>query len=348
VLTDWWQLAVHDVPDPVPAPGDVVLDVLATGICGSDIHGFTGATGRRQPGQVMGHETVGRIRSVGAEVSAELGLRVGGLATVNPVIACGVCAACRTGRDQRCTDRRIIGVDPTISSAFAEQLVAPAGNVIALPDDLPAELGALVEPLAVGYHAARRGGVADGDAVLVIGGGPIGQSCVLAARRLGAVGVAVSEPDEHRRELCRAIGAVPVHAAAEDLATEVSAALGRSPDVVIDAVGISATVASALACTPAGGTVVLVGMGAPELAVPAYAVSTQERSVVGSFGYSASEFADTAAWVADAPAELATLIEGRVELDAAQDSFTALARGQSAASKIIVFPNGAAALRATS
>src|SRR5262245_7398975 len=100
MLADWWRLEVRDLPAPRPAPGEVLIDVLATGICGSDVHGFTGDNGRRQAGQVMGHETVGRITALGADVPAGSGLRVGGIATVNPVLACGSCTSCRGGREQ--------------------------------------------------------------------------------------------------------------------------------------------------------------------------------------------------------------------------------------------------------
>ena len=177
------DIAVEDRPDPEPGPDEVLLRITATGICGSDLHGYTGENGRRHPGQVMGHETVGRIAAVGPGVT---GLEPGRLATVNPVVGCGECAQCAAGTEQLCPRRKVIGVDREISSAFAELMLAPARNVVLLPDDLPEEYGALIEPLAVGYHAARNGRVGPDDAVLVIGGGPIGQAAALAVRRLGA------------------------------------------------------------------------------------------------------------------------------------------------------------------
>lgn len=331
VLTDFWRLDVQQLPDPVPQPREIVLQVLATGICGSDIHGFTGANGRRQPGQVMGHELVGRIARLGDSVT---GLTVGELATVNPVLACGACARCRAGQGHTCPNRRLIGVDASVRSGFAELMAAPAANVVPLPATMPVEYGALVEPLSVGYHALRRGDCAPGRAVVVIGGGPIGQACVLAARRLGARSVLVSEPDAHRRALNERLGAVAVHP------DELPAAVSDPPDIVVDAVGLSATVAAAFDCAPLGATIVLVGMGTPRLDLAAFEITTKERSVVGSFCYTFDEFRDTAAWVGTAPPELAGLIEDRRDLDAAQAAFTELARGESAASKIVIRPNG--------
>ena len=178
-----------------------------------------------------------------------------------------------------------------ISSAFAEKLVAPATNVIALPATMPVEFGALVEPLAVGYHALRRGDCGPGDTVLVIGGGPIGQSCALAAARTGAKAVVFSKPAAGRRGLIERIGADTVDPTVPgDLPNAVADALGGPPSLVVDAVGITATLASAFACAGLTSTIVLVGIGAPELRLSAFEVSTKERSVIGSFCYSAIEF----------------------------------------------------------
>lgn len=238
-------------------------------------------------------------------------------------------------------DKRIVGVTPELHSAFAERMAVPARNVVKLPAGMPIEHGALVEPLAVGYHALVRGGCREGEAVLVIGGGPIGQACVLAARRLGAERVAVSEPASHRRELNARLGAAVVDpSGTDDFAAAVRTALDGEPTLVVDAVGTPQTLAAAFACAPIGTTVVLVGMGAPTLDVAAYEISTKERSVVGSFCYSAAEFRDTAAWAASVPDALDTLIESRTDLDGGPASFEALARGTAQASKILVFPQG--------
>jgi threonine dehydrogenase-like Zn-dependent dehydrogenase len=312
---------------------------VATGICGSDVHGYTGENGRRVRGQVMGHETVGRVLAVGSEAGEDLA--VGDAVTVNPVLWCGECRQCGVGREQSCPDKRIVGVTPELHSAFAERMAVPARNVVKLPAGMPVEHGALVEPLAVGYHALVRGGCRDGDAVLVIGGGPIGQACVLAAQRQGAQRVAVSEPASHRRELNARLGAAVVNpSSTDDFADAVRTALDGEPTLVVDAVGTRQTLAAAFACAPIGTTVVLVGMGAPTLDVAAYEISTKERSVVGSFCYSAAEFRDTAQWAATVPDALDVLIEGRTDLDGGPASFEALARGTAQASKILVFPHG--------
>ena len=338
VLEDWWKLVVAERPDPAPSGRQVLLEIHATGICGSDIHGFTGDTGRRQVGQVMGHETVGRVLALGDEVGPEYGLKVGAVATVNPVVNCGTCDQCRAGAEQACPTKSVIGVDPSVSSAFAEKILVPAANVIPLPATMPIDYGALVEPLSVGYHAIRRGRVGPGDRVLVLGGGPVGQACVLAARREGAERIVVSEPTAGRRTLNEALGAATVNVITAESVPLAAEALGGAPTIVVDAVGSAASLASAFSVCPLGSPIVLVGMGEASLSLNAYEISTKERTLIGSFCYTHEEFRATAEWVGSSPAELGSLIQGRVGLLQSCDTFAQLARGDNTASKILVLP----------
>lgn len=341
-----WDLAVGTREDPVPGPGDVLITVAATGICGSDVHGFTGENGRRHPGQVMGHEVVGHVAAVGDDVPGTHEVRPGDTVTVNPLIACGRCDACAAGAEQSCRNRRVIGVNPEIVSAFAEMLVAPAANVVVLPPAMPLEYGALVEPLSVGYHAARRGACGADDTVLVIGGGPIGQACVLAAQRLAATRVVVTEPNPHRRALAGSLGAVAVDPGS-DGGQAVTEALGGTATLVLDAVGSTSSFEDAVRFTGFGARVVLVGMNSPRIDLPAYSVSTEERTLIGSFCYPAEDFRATAVWVGQAPDVLDRLVDGRVDMSGAADAFTALASATSAKSKVLVFPHGVPAEPAT-
>ncbi|MGO4681439.1 zinc-dependent alcohol dehydrogenase [Microbacterium sp. 2MCAF23] len=336
------DLVVEDRPTADLGADEVRIEIIATGICGSDIHGYTGENGRRFPGQVMGHETVGRVTEIGggAEGSA---LLLGDLVTVNPVIGCGRCAACMSSRSLECGESRVIGVVPDISAAFAETMVVPARNVVRFSAERHPLVGALVEPLAVGYRAARRGGVTAGNAVLVIGGGPIGQAAALGARRLGA-DVVVTEMSAPRADLLRALGFTVFDPRSEGLADSVAAVLGREPEIVIDAVGVSATVGEALRLSRRGGTIVLVGMGSPRAEIDAYRVSTQERTLVGTFCYADDEFADTARWAAENAEMLEALVSEVVDLDQAPQAFRELAEGTSLASKILVRFAGARAV----
>ncbi|MGV9193687.1 zinc-dependent alcohol dehydrogenase [Microbacterium sp. MC2] len=329
VLEDYGRMVVAQRPVPVVGDGEVRVRVHGVGICGSDLHGFTGANGRRFPGQVMGHEAVGTVDAVGAGVTSFTG---GERVVVNPTLACQACDWCARGQQHICPQRRVLGVDPTLSSAFAEFFVVPERNLI--PFDGILLHGALVEPLAVGYHAARRAGVSAGDTVAVIGGGPIGQAAALACIRLGAARVIVGEPREARRRLLEDIGAETF-----DPFTA-SAPLGAGEaDAAIDAVGASETILTALELTAPGGTVVLVGMDAPAVELQAYPLTTQERSLVGAFCYTAEEFAETAAWAATVPETLDRLIERAVPLDEGPAAFEELTDPERLAGKIIIeFP----------
>ena len=125
VLRDFYDIAVEERPDPVPGSGQAVVEVIATGICGSDFHGYSGENGRRHPGQIMGHETVGRIRELGTDVAE---LKVGQLVTVNPVMSCHACPACLSRQEQWCSRRVVLGVAPEIPAAFADLIAVPAAK----------------------------------------------------------------------------------------------------------------------------------------------------------------------------------------------------------------------------
>ena len=325
-----WQLRVEERPDPEARSNEALLRILATGICGSDIHGYSGETGRRSPGQIMGHETV-------AEVLEDRtgSVAAGTLVTVNPLIGCGSCEACSRGTRQRCAARRVIGVDPDISSAFAERMSAPSDRLVPLPEGIPTRLGALIEPLAVGYHAARRGDVVSDDAVLVIGAGPIGQAVALACRRLGARDVVVAEINPDRRRLVEQLGFTVIDPTSSD-ASAIRAMLGRSPTVAIDAVAATTTLGSAIASVEVGGRIVMVGLAAPRVELPAFDITTAERSILGSFGYDDAAFEETAGWIAGREDELLQLIDQEVDLEQAPQAFEDLASGRSTASKILV------------
>lgn len=337
VLEEFGRVAVRERADPLPGHGEVMIEVVATGICGSDIHGYTGENGRREPGQVMGHETVGRIRTLGEGVD---NLPVGSVVAINPVLGCGKCADCDNGSPQRCATKQVLGVTPSLTAAFAEFVVVPAENAVMMAESGPIEYGALVEPLAVGFHAARQGAVSPHDRVLIIGGGPIGQACLLAARRLGASNIALSEPDDGRRARASTLGARVFSPATDNIVEQIDTSLGGGATVVLDAVGSAQSLNAALSWSTPGARIVLVGMAHPNLEIAAYEVSTNERMIIGSFCYSPAEFVDTASWVSEGSEHLDILIDDRVGFDEAQEAFSRLAAGNSSACKIMVFPSG--------
>ena len=334
-LIEFGRMSVVDLPPPVPAEDEALISIAVTGICGSDLHGFTGANGRRVPGQVMGHESVGTVAALGPS-TAEAGFGVGHRVTFNPVVLPVSARAAYAGREQHCPDKYVIGVRPDVVAAFAEQIVVPIHNLVAFPAPAPIEHGALVEPLAVAVHAVRRAAARPGDPVVVIGGGPIGQSVVLALRMAGVTDVLVSEVDAKRRRLLDGLGALTVDPRKRPVREEAVRRFGSRPPLSVDAVGSSQSTRDALEATGPGGVVALVGMHSPRLELDAYAISTEERSVIGCFTYSAQDFVDAAAWIGGQSEIAARLISYEVSLNEAPDAFADLARGRVPVGKVLV------------
>lgn len=335
VLSDYHRLDVVERPRPQPGPGEVLLRIAATGICGSDFHGFTGDNGRRFPGQIMGHESAGTIAAHGPGVDAQA-LPIGAPATFNPLVVPPEEADAYRDREQHAPGKQVIGVAADVQASFADYLVVPERNVLPLSPELPLHLGALIEPLAVAVHAVRLGGPTAASKVLVIGGGPIGQSVVIALQMAGVRQIVLSEPAADRRQLVSSLGVTVLDPADGPVPDQTAEALGAPADLAIDAVGVSPTIADALKATRLGGGVVLVGMGSPRLEIPAFAVSTEERTLIGSFTYTARDFADATAWAGENAEALAPLVSRTVGPEQAHEAFTALAAGEGPPGKILV------------
>lgn len=335
-------MAVERIPEPAYGPGDALVRVVAVGICGSDVHGFAGETGRRAPGMVMGHEISGVVEALGADVHV---WAVGDQVVVNPVIGCRRCTACAAGLTNRCARRRVIGVAPDIIGAFAERIAVPATNLVRFEPvgTAHARDGSLVEPLAVALNAVRQAGVGRADSVAVIGLGMIGLACVWAALREGAAVVYAGDVDPDRARLSERLGTPSAPVLGLDLRSgplhEQLAAHGRSPvDRAVDAAGLSVTLADALKSVAPGGVVGMVGMGAPQLELDMYEITTNEKALVGSFCYSEPTFAECAAAVAAGEVDASLFVDAVVSMDDAAQAFRDLATRASASVKTIVLP----------
>lgn len=311
-------LAVQDAVERDLGAHEVRVQTHSVGICGSDVHGFSGTNRRRVPGMVMGHEAVGTVVERGRAASdPPLGARV----AINPAVTCGECEFCSSGADQRCPERRLYGCALDLPGAFADSFVVAAANAVPFDGPAPSEWGALVEPFAVGYHGVKllRGELSHG--VLVLGGGPIGIGAALAARRRGIGRVVVSEPVAHRREVSQAIGLETFDPRSATSPEPFSAA--------VECVAIPATLKTALRLTRPGAEISLVGMGELQIPLPVEPLIVGERSLKGSFNYSREDFVATAAWVGAAEINLDPIIEARVDLEGLIDAFRAYADGSS-------------------
>jgi L-iditol 2-dehydrogenase len=293
LLTEYKKMSCTDVPDPVCAADEVLIEVRACGICGSDIHGYDGSTGRRIPPLVMGHEAAGVIRSVGSAVTR---FKAGQRVTFDSTVYCGACAHCRRGDVNLCDNRQVLGVscgDYRRHGAFAELVSVPERIVYAIPDELGFNEAAMIEAVSVGVHAVRLTPCSPGDTAVVIGTGMIGLLTLQAARIAGFSQVIAVDTEDSRLAVARELGATHAfNPASGDAAAFVKGLTqGQGADAVFECVGVNATVQSAVACVRKGGAVTLVGNLSPKVELPLQSVVTRQVRLQGSCA-SAGEYPD--------------------------------------------------------
>jgi threonine dehydrogenase-like Zn-dependent dehydrogenase len=276
VYTAPLTLEVRDEPEPQPAPGEVVIEVQAVGICGSELEGFRSQSPFRVPPLIMGHELAG--------VRADTGERV----AINPLIACGRCDMCLRGARNVCRERRLVGVHR--AGGFAERVAVPAACCVPVPDGVPIETAALAEPVANAVHALRLAQGVDPQPrrIGVIGAGMLGLASALVALRHGIRDVAICDLSVERLEAAARAG-VPM--TAERLEGEF--------DVIFDAVGTPGTRAASVAQLRPGGTAVWIGLHAPDAGFDALGLIRGEQRVLGTFAYAERDFDSALAMVAD-------------------------------------------------
>lgn len=332
------QVELLDRPTPVAGPGEALLRVMAVAICGSDAHGYTGTTGRRIPPVVMGHEASGVVEAVGDGVDGwEPGARV----TFDSIAWCGRCGPCRRGQTNLCEVRQTFGVSTPAfrrDGAMAEYVVVPAHLLYRLPDGVSFDAGAMVEPAAVAMHAARISGIEPGDLVVVVGAGLIGILAMQAARILGAGTVAIADIVPARLALARELGAdVVLDSSAEPVATLERATGRRTADVVLEAVGIGATIDLATALTRPGGSLTLIGNVRPRVELDLQGTVSGELVIRGSSA-SAGEYPACLERIADGRLRVAELISRVMPLADGKAAFDALQGGEPGLMRIVLHP----------
>jgi L-iditol 2-dehydrogenase len=329
------QLRWEDWPLAAPAAGEAVMAVRAVGICGSDVHGFTGESGRRIPPMVMGHEAAGEVVDLGPGVAREwLGQRV----ILQPFVWCGECDMCRSGRINLCRNRRFFGA--TIHGAMAERLIVPVRNLVPMPETLSFAHGALTEPLSVAMHAVHQAGNLQGAAVLIAGCGPIGLLTLIAAQRAGAGCVVATDVIPARLAAARDLGAqAALDPRDEDWraqAAEVAGLMLGEFDIAFDAVGITATFQQAIQAVRPGGTVVALG-GWQTVPVNLGPLVAREITVRGTFNFTPPEFDAACRVLASEDATpLDHFVTGQHPLMDGADVFNQLASHPSDAIKVVL------------
>ena len=284
VLKEYNQFSYEDVPEPEYGPDDLLVQVKACSICGSDVHGMDGSTGRRIPPVIMGHEASGVIKAVGANVK---GFAPGDRITFDSTIYCGKCYYCRKGQINLCDNRRVLGVscnEYRQNGAFAEYVTIPHHIAYHLPEGLSFEKAAMVEPVSIAVHAVSRSQVALNDTAVVVGVGMIGLFIVQILRQAGCSQIIAIDLDSNKFELARQFGATHCLVADQsDLLAQIAKLTdGRGADISFEAVGITPTVKTAVDVLRKGGALTLVGNLKPQVDFPLQAVVTRQISVLGS------------------------------------------------------------------
>ena len=277
------HLEMTDLPVPRAEPGEVLVRVAACGICGSDVHGYDGSSGRRIPPIVMGHEAAGRIAAIGSGVT---GFTEGDRVTFDSTVYCGTCGYCRRGEVNLCDNRQVLGVscaDYRRAGAFAEFVAVPSRIVYRLPNNLSFEEAAMLEAVSVAIHAVSLAPLSAGSTALVVGAGMIGLLIVQVLRAAGCSRILVTDIDRSRLKLARDVGAHTVLSATLDVARQVGELTrGAGVDAAIEAVGQGDSVKASIESVRKGGTVVLVGNIAPEVMVPLQKIVTRQIRLQGS------------------------------------------------------------------
>ena len=325
VYTGVQTLTYQDMPDPQPGAGDSVVEIKHVGICGSDMHAWLGHDDRRPAPLILGHEAAGRVVS---------GPMTGTMVTVNPLVACLTCPACRAGRENICPNRQIISMPPR-EGAFAQYVAIPPRNLTPIPQDFPTEKAALAEPPACGWHAVKvgerlLGAPVAGMRVLAMGGGAIGLGAALALKAQGAAEIWLAETSAARRAVIEKAGDFRVYdPLTQDAPTGV--------DLVVDGVGFAATRAAACAAVRPGGAIVHIGLGGGEAGLDVRRMTLHEIAFAGTYTYTAEDFRETAAAIVQGRLGALDWPELRPLSDGAR-AFADIHAGAVAAPKIILTP----------
>ena len=342
LLSEYRHLQLADMPDPIPGPGEVLVRVAACGICGSDVHGYDGSSGRRIPPIVMGHEAAGTVAALGPGVD---GLSPGDRVTFDSTIYCGECRHCRAGNINLCDQRQVLGVscgDYRRSGAFAELVVVPSRIIYGLPNNLSFSEAAMLEAVAVAIHAVSLVRVEPGDRGLVLGAGTIGLLVQQALRVAGCAEVFVADVDRTRLTLSEQLGASATLLSGAGMVEEVMRLTGgRGVDVAVEAVGITETVTAAIESVAKGGNVVLVGNISPQVTIPLQKVVTRQLRLQGSCA-SAGEYPRAIELMSNGQIQVKPLISAVAPLEEGARWFERLYAREPNLMKVVLAPQSGA------
>jgi len=326
-------IAASDVPEPKPDKGQVVVKIVRSGICGSDIHAYYDKHPFISLPVVPGHEFAGTVAEVGEGVT---NFAVGDRVTVMPQLFCGTCRNCKIGRYNICSSLKVIGCqDP---GASQEKLAVDAALVLKLPDNMCFDKGAMLEPVAVGVHACQRAGGVKNKRVLVLGAGTIGNLAAQAAKAMGAESVMITDMSNPRLELAKKCGIDhTVNIDSADLASEINKVWGvDGADVIIECVGVGAAIEQAIQVGRKGSDIVVAGVFGDMATVNMGLVQDKELSLIGTLMYVKEDWLDAIKYVNEGTVTVEPLMSKYFPLAELGTAFKYIEQNKDTALKVLI------------
>ena len=335
VMHKYNELTYEEVETPSPKKGEVLIRLKACSVCGSDVHGFDGSTGRRQPPVIMGHEASGQIVALGEGVK---NYKVGDRVTFDSTVYCNECDMCKAGKVNLCADRQVLGVscdEYNRAGCFAEYVTVPEYILYRLPDNVTYVQAAMIEPLSVAYHAATRTPIGKGDTAMVVGVGTIGLLTLQVVRSFGVKQLIAVDIDEKRLALARANGATHcINSKDPDALEQILKLSGGGVDVALDATGIESTANLCVKSVHLDGKVVFIGNLAQHIDFPLQYVVTHQISMFGSCA-SAGEYPQCLDLIASGQVEVDSMISKIIPLRDGNEWMGKIYRREEGLAKIV-------------
>lgn len=319
-----FEFLLDEIPYPHLTADSVIVRVHAVGVCGSDIHGFAGRTGRRTPGMVMGHEICGEIVEIGKRVS---NLSIGQHVVIQPIIYCGKCKVCKEGKTSICLNKQMVGINMGLVGGLSEYINIPAKNVFPIDTLVPFSVGTLVEPFAVGAGAVGNAQISEGDTISIIGAGMIGMSILLMSLEKRPAKIFVIDQNKRKLKIAEQYGAIPINFNEINPVTSILKATNNiGVDVAIEAVGVANSVNSSIHITRPGGRIVWVGNSEPEVVVNMQEIVVKAKEIIGVYCYTDKDFLHSIHYIEQNLDKISGFVEEVVDMNHAQYLYTALAR----------------------
>ena len=338
VLKEYNKFVYEDYDTTDIADDEVLVNIHAAAICGSDVHGMDGSSGRRIPPIIMGHEASGEIVKKGARVS---GYSVGDRVTFDSTVYCGRCGYCKAGQVNLCDNRRVLGVscgDYRRHGAFAEYVAIPEHILYRVPEGVSYEKAAMVEPLSIALHAANTTDIKINDTAVVVGAGMIGLLIVQVLSISGCTKIIAVDLEQNKLDMAERFGAVGIKADSEDVVGRIGKLTGgRGADIAFEAVGITPTINTAIDSVKKGGAVTLVGNLSPKIALPLQKVVTGQIRLQGSCG-SSGEYDACLDLIASGKIDVEAFISAVAPLSEGSNWFKRLYGGKENLMKVILKP----------